>query len=251
MSRAGPACSTILKGISPETLSVLSRRGGTYLPHLFLFRARPRHDECRLSLSRPDPARPSRRGPAVPDGLAAAARPVPAGAERRRLLPDIIHNRARRCCTTGGTPMSYVDGFIVAVPKKNLAAYRHGHEGRQGLARAWRAGLPRMGGRGRQGRKAHLVSAQRQAQAGRDGRVLLDHLQVARAARPRQRQGDGRQAAGRHDGHQIAAVRRQADDLWRVRKPREGVKRTYAAAAGPVCSPSMARSMASITAWVS
>src|SRR5260370_35618372 len=30
-----------------------------------------------------------------------------------------------------------------------------GEEGRQGLARAWRAGLPQMGGRGRQGRKAH------------------------------------------------------------------------------------------------
>src|SRR6266404_1081454 len=26
--------------------------------------------------------------------------------------------------TSGGTPMAYVDGFIVAVPKKNLAAYR-------------------------------------------------------------------------------------------------------------------------------
>jgi peroxiredoxin len=68
-----------------------------YLPHLFLLRARPRHDERCLPLPRPDAARPSRRGPAVPDGLAAAARPVSAGAERRRPLPDIIHNRARRC----------------------------------------------------------------------------------------------------------------------------------------------------------
>src|SRR5258708_37671253 len=72
-----------------------------------------------------------------------------------------------------GMPMAYVDGFIVAVPKKNLAAYRR-QEGRQGLARAWRAGLPRMGGRRRQGRQAHLVPAQRQAQGKRDGGVLLD-----------------------------------------------------------------------------
>src|ERR1700687_5409070 len=127
---------------------------------------------------------------------------------------------------------------------------QHGEEGGQDLARAWRAGLPRMGGRGRQGRKAHLVPAQRQAQARRDRDLLLDHLQVARATRSRQRQGNGRQAAGRHDGHQVAAVRRQADDLWRLRKPREGVKRAYAAAS-PFCSPAMARSMASITIWVS
>src|SRR6266403_3531177 len=100
----------------------------------------------------------------------------------------------------------------------------HGEEGRQGLARAWRAGLPGMGGRGRQGRKAHLVSAQRQAQAGRDGGVLLDHLQIAGAARPRQRLGDGGQTAYRHDGHKVPAVRRQAHDLWRVRESREGVK---------------------------
>src|SRR6267142_4684309 len=51
--------------------------------------------------------------------------------------------------------------------------------------------------------------------------------------RPRQRQGDGRQAAGGHDGYQIAAVRRQADDLWRFRESREGVKQPYARAAGP------------------
>src|SRR3979409_2178690 len=108
-----------------------------------------------------------------------------------------------------------------------------------------------MGSRGRQGREAHLVPAQRQAQAWRDRGVLLDHLQVARATRPRQRQGDGRQAAGGHDGHEVAAGRRQADDLWRLRKPREGVKRAYAAALGKAGSPSMARSMAAISTWVS
>ena len=38
---------------------VLPRRGREHLPHLFLFLARPRHDERRLSLSRPDAARAS------------------------------------------------------------------------------------------------------------------------------------------------------------------------------------------------
>ena len=49
------------------------RRGRRHLPHLFLFRPRARHDERRLPLSRPHAARTSRRGTAVPDGLAAAA----------------------------------------------------------------------------------------------------------------------------------------------------------------------------------
>ena len=51
---------------------VLPRRGGQHLPHLFLLRARSRHDERRLPLSRPDAARSPRRGPALSDGLAAA-----------------------------------------------------------------------------------------------------------------------------------------------------------------------------------
>ena len=65
---------------------VLSRRGGHRLPHLFLLRPRPRHDERRLSLSRFDPARPPRGGLALPDGLAAAARPVCAGGRRGGVL---------------------------------------------------------------------------------------------------------------------------------------------------------------------
>src|SRR5260221_573843 len=65
---------------------------------------------------------------------------------------------------------------------KSRSVPQHGEEGGQGLARAWRAGLPRMGGGGRQDRKAHLVPAQRQAQARRNCDILLDHLQVARTA---------------------------------------------------------------------
>ena len=57
---------------------VLSRRNWSHLPYLFMFRARPRHDERRLPLSRPDPARPPRRRIVLPDGLAAVARPVSA-----------------------------------------------------------------------------------------------------------------------------------------------------------------------------
>ena len=44
---------------SARNQRVLSRRGREHLPHLFLLRARPRHDERCLSLPRPDPARAS------------------------------------------------------------------------------------------------------------------------------------------------------------------------------------------------
>src|SRR6267154_1088521 len=99
----------------------------------------------------------------------------------------------------------------------------HGEKSRQDLARIWCSGLSRMGRRGRQSRQTHLVPAQRQAEAGRNRGVFLDRLQIARATRQDQRQGDGRRAAQVHDGSEVAAVRCQADDLWRVRGPGEGL----------------------------
>ena len=48
--------------------------------------------------------------------------------------------------------MSYVDGFVLVVPKKKLAIYKkHGPQGRQGLARARRARLSRVRRRRPQG----------------------------------------------------------------------------------------------------
>src|SRR5437867_4181627 len=68
----------------------------------------------------------------------------------------------------------------------------------------------------------------------------MDHLQVARAARQDQRQGDGRPTAQVADGSDGDAVRRQADDLWRVREPGEGVglrRRYFRLAAVTASSP--------------
>ena len=92
--------------------------------------------------------------------------------------------------------MAYVDGFVVPVPKKNLKAYRsmarkagkvwrdHGAlEFRECVADDVKVG------------QMDVVPAQRQAQAERDGGLLLHRLQVARASRPRQRQGDEGPAA--------------------------------------------------------
>jgi uncharacterized protein YbaA (DUF1428 family) len=119
--------------------------------------------------------------------------------------------------------MPYVDGFIVAVPKKKLAAYAAVEEVRQGLARIRRAGLPRMGRRRRQGRQAHLVPAQRQAEAGETvvfawitykSRAQRDKINAKVMADPRLKSMMDRIAA---------AVRQQADDLWRVRQLGKGV----------------------------
>jgi len=96
----------------------------------------------------------------------------------------------------GGTPIAYVDGFIVAVPKKNLAAYRRmakkaGKVWREHGAldyREWVAEDVKVGKRTSFPRGVKL----------KPGETVVFSwitLQVARAARPRQRQGDGRQAA--------------------------------------------------------
>ena len=59
-------------------------------------RPRPRHDERRLSLPRSDPARPPRGGPALSDGLAAAARPLRACDSEARVLSGL--RRTKRPC---------------------------------------------------------------------------------------------------------------------------------------------------------
>src|SRR6266404_5138899 len=131
-------------------------------------------------------------------------------------------------------PMSYVDGFIVAVPKKNLAAYRRmakkaGKIWREHGAldyREWVADDVKVG---------KLTSFPRSVKLKPGETVIFSWITYkSRAQRDRvNAQGDGRQAAGRHDGHQVAAVRRQAHDLWRVRESREGVTRGSVAAQFP------------------
>jgi uncharacterized protein YbaA (DUF1428 family) len=113
--------------------------------------------------------------------------------------------------------MSYVDGYILPVPKKHLAAYKR-IAGKAG--KIWREhgaldyrecvgddlgvkfGLP----------FTRLVKGR-----------LLDRVQVARAPRQGQCQGDERHAAAEDaQGH---AVRHQAHELWRVQDAGLGMKR--------------------------
>jgi uncharacterized protein YbaA (DUF1428 family) len=147
-----------------------------------------------------------------------------------------------------GLPMPYVDGFIVAVPKKSLDAYvrlakRSGKVWREHGAldyREWVADDVKVGKRTSFPRSVKL----------KPGETVVFSWIIYKSRAQRDRVNKVMAAAQGHDGPQDAAVRRQAHDLWRVREPSQSLSRGYAAAS-LVCSPSMARSMASIRVWVS
>ena len=83
--------------------------------------------------------------------------------------------------------MSYVDGYVLPVPKKNLAAYRRMA---RDAGKVWMKNgalqYVETRGRRRRRRQADLVSAQREAEARRGRRVLVHRLPLARPARPHQ-----------------------------------------------------------------
>ena len=121
--------------------------------------------------------------------------------------------------------MRYVDGFVLPVPKKKMAAYRRMA---QKAGKVWRdhgaleyvecvADDVKPG-------KHTSFPAERQAQARRDGGVRLHRLQVARPSRPRQRQGHERPAPGKDDGSEGHAVRRQAHVLGRIQSHGRGLR---------------------------
>src|SRR5437762_2318608 len=120
--------------------------------------------------------------------------------------------------------MAYVDGFIVAVPRKNIAAYRKlaitcGKVWREHGAldyREWIAEDVKVG---------KLTSFPRAVKRKPNETVVFSWITYkSRAQRDKVNgQGDGRSAAQGRDERKVGAVRRQADDLWRVRKPGEGV----------------------------
>ena len=79
--------------------------------------------------------------------------------------------------------MHYVDGFVLPVPKKNLAAYRRmaAKAGKVWMEYGALAYVECVADDVQAG-QAHLVPAERQAQARRDRGVLVHRLQVARAS---------------------------------------------------------------------
>ena len=118
--------------------------------------------------------------------------------------------------------MPYVDGFIVPVPKKNLAAYRRlakkaGKVWREHGAldyREWVAEDVKVG---------KLTSFPRSVKMKPGETVVFSWITYkSRAQRDRVNakvMADKRLSS--HDGPKGDAVRRQADDLWRIREPGE------------------------------
>ena len=139
--------------------------------------------------------------------------------------------------------MPYVDGFIVAVPKKNLAAYTRlskkcGKVWREYGAldyREWVADDVKVGKLTSFPRSVKLKPGETVVFAWitYKSRAQRDKINAKVMADPRLKEMT--------DG--AAAVRRQADDLWRLRKPGESVgsvaslgRGAWKAGAKPGCS---------------
>lgn len=119
--------------------------------------------------------------------------------------------------------MSYVDGFVVPVAKARLAEYKK-------LARlakkVWmeHGALAYLESLADDAPVGKLTSFPRAVKLKEDEVVVFSYilLQLARAPRPGQQEGDGRPAHRRH-GPEEHAVRRQAHDLGRVQAVRAGL----------------------------
>jgi uncharacterized protein YbaA (DUF1428 family) len=113
--------------------------------------------------------------------------------------------------------MSYVDGFVLPVPKKNLAAYRRmarkaGQVWREHGALEYRECVADDVQSGK------LTSFPQSVKLKPDETVIFAWIVYkSRAQRdPRQQEGDGGSASGRDGRSQVAAVRWQAHVLGRI-----------------------------------
>ena len=111
--------------------------------------------------------------------------------------------------------MSCVDGFVLPVPRKPGGVSPHGAHRSQGLARTRRARSPEWTD---DEVKPEKLTSFPQSVMLKPGQAVLFSWIVfkSRASRSGQRQGHEGPASGRQDGSQVAAFRRQADDLWRI-----------------------------------
>jgi len=109
--------------------------------------------------------------------------------------------------------MKYVDGYVLPVPKKNLAAYR---QMAAKAAKIWRTRISRMRWRRFENDKGQIVPGPGETKARRNGRILMDRLQVARAPRPRKRQGDETSTDRPDDEGKENAVRFETHGLRRI-----------------------------------
>ena len=144
---------------------------------------------------------------------------------------------------------TYVDGFVVPVPKKKIDAYKRMA---RKAGKIWREHgaleyIECVADDVKPGKD--LVPAGGEAQARRGRGVLVDRLQVARATRDRINQGDEGPAAGRHDGPEEAALRRQADDLRRLQADDQSLSAHAAIASSTSARTSASRAALRAGTW--
>ena len=102
--------------------------------------------------------------------------------------PPLPHIALRPTTAKGGTLMSYVDGFVVAVPTANREAYRkHADEALAIFKEHGATALRRMLGRRRARGQGHLLPHGGEAQGRRDRGLLLGRVAVEGG--PRRRHG--------------------------------------------------------------
>ena len=121
--------------------------------------------------------------------------------------------------------MRYVDGYVIPVPKKNLPTYRRMA---QKAGKVWRDHgaleyIECVADDVKPGKHTSFPQSVK-LKPGETVVFAYDRVQVARASRPRQRQGYEGPAPGGHDGPQGPALRRQAHDLGRIQDFGRGLR---------------------------
>ncbi len=111
--------------------------------------------------------------------------------------------------------MSYVDGFVVAVPRANIEAYKE--MARKGAA-IWKeyGALGFVECIGDDVPMGEVTSFPRAVQAKEDEVVVFSWIKYKFTGAPRRRQCQGHGRPANQGEHVLDAVRRQADDLRRL-----------------------------------
>src|SRR5262245_42072623 len=147
------------------------------------------------------------------------------GQGRQELARSLSPDQGHRVATVNEGAHHEICGWICLTrsQKEPGRLSPHGADGWESLAGTRRARVYRGRRRRRETGQAHIVPAERQAEARRDGRLRLYRLQVPRTARPYQRQSDEGPEARENDGPEGVAFRRQAYVLGRVQGARRRV----------------------------
>ena len=128
----------------------------------------------------------------------------------------------------------YVDGFVIPVPKKNVAAYRRIAR-KAGKVWMEHGALQYMECVADDVKPGELTSFPQSVLLKDDETVVFSWIvfSLAQGTRPHQREGDGRPAAGVDDEREGLPLRRQAPRLRRLQEHRRTLTATRRALTAP------------------